>query len=105
MIKQEALKVLEDHQKWRLGDDEVEATNPKELTKAIEVAIISLGDSLEDKYRWRKVSEELPCINQQVLVKYQTYEIAIARYNDGKFYTKVVNTTFGTRAIEWRPID
>ena len=35
----EALKVLTDHQKWRLGDDSVEATNPKELTKAIDLAI------------------------------------------------------------------
>ena len=39
MTKQEALKVLEDHQKWRLGDDGVDATNPKELTKAINFAI------------------------------------------------------------------
>lgn len=43
MTKQEALKILTDHQKWRLGDDEVEATNPKELTRAIEVAIVCLS--------------------------------------------------------------
>lgn len=39
MTKKEALKVLIDHQKWRLGNDEIEATNPKDLTKAIELAI------------------------------------------------------------------
>ena len=33
MTLQEALKVLTDHQKWRLGDDEIEAANPKELEK------------------------------------------------------------------------
>ena len=33
MTLQEALKILIDHQKWRLGDDEIEATNPKDLTK------------------------------------------------------------------------
>lgn len=45
MTKQEALKVLTDHQKWRLGDDSVEATNPKELTKALRIAIDFLEKS------------------------------------------------------------
>ena len=35
MTKQEALKVLENHQQWRLGDDSIEQTDPKELTKAL----------------------------------------------------------------------
>ena len=43
MTKKEALKVLKDHQKWRLGNDEVEATNSKELTRAIEIAIVYLS--------------------------------------------------------------
>ncbi len=38
----EAIKVLEDHQKWRLGAD-TEQTDPKKLTEAIEIAIIMLG--------------------------------------------------------------
>ena len=39
MTKQEALKVLENHQQWRLGDDSIEQTDPKELTKALEFVI------------------------------------------------------------------
>lgn len=35
MTKKEVLKVLKYHQKWRLGNDEVEQTDPKELTKAL----------------------------------------------------------------------
>ena len=43
MTHKEALKVLEYHQKWRLGNDEVEATDPRELTHAIEIAIVYLS--------------------------------------------------------------
>ena len=43
MTKKEALKVLKDHQKWRLGNNEVEATDPRELTHAIEIAIVYLS--------------------------------------------------------------
>jgi len=35
----EAIKILEDHQKWRLGNDEIEPTEPKKLTEAMEIAI------------------------------------------------------------------
>lgn len=42
MTHKEALKVLEYHQKWRKGD-EVEATNSRELTHAIEIAIVYLS--------------------------------------------------------------
>lgn len=35
----EAIKVLEDHQAWRKGDDTKPATDPKRLTEAIDIAI------------------------------------------------------------------
>lgn len=38
MTLKQAIKVLERHNKWRLGA-EIKATEPKELTEAIEVAI------------------------------------------------------------------
>lgn len=34
-----ALQVLKAHQAWRLGAEDVPATDPKELTAALEVAI------------------------------------------------------------------
>ena len=36
---EQAVKILSDHQKWRLGDDTIEATKPKELTEAINVIL------------------------------------------------------------------
>ena len=39
MTLPEAIKVLEDHNKWRLGDDTIEPTKPKLLTEALEIAI------------------------------------------------------------------
>lgn len=39
MKLEKVIKVLVDHQEWRLGSDEVVATNPKELTEAIDEAI------------------------------------------------------------------
>ena len=59
---------------------------------------------MEGKYGWRKVSEELPLTSHLVLVKYQTNEIAIARYKDSKFHTTIANATFGKKAVEWKPI-
>ena len=38
MNTSEAIKVLKDHQRWRLGGDN-KATNPKDLTRAIDTAI------------------------------------------------------------------
>ena len=39
MTLRQAHKVLSKHQKWRMGDDRVKATDPKELTQAMEIAI------------------------------------------------------------------
>jgi len=38
MTLKEAIKVLEDHNIWRLGAD-TEPTEPKKLTEALEIAI------------------------------------------------------------------
>lgn len=35
----DAIVVLENHNKWRQGDDSIAATNPKELTRALDAAI------------------------------------------------------------------
>ena len=41
---EQAVKILSDHQKWRLGDDTIEATKPKELTEAINVILKKYED-------------------------------------------------------------
>lgn len=38
MNLQEALRILKNYQKWRLGA-EIDAPNPKEITEAIDIAI------------------------------------------------------------------
>ena len=48
MKTSKAIKVLKEHQRWRLGAD-VEATNPKCLTKAINKAIKILKQSNMDE--------------------------------------------------------
>ena len=37
-----AIEILDEHQKWRLGCDKTEPTKPKELTSAINEAVIWL---------------------------------------------------------------
>lgn len=44
MTKKQALKILVNHQKWRLGSDRVKMTDVKELTEAINIAIDVLKD-------------------------------------------------------------
>jgi hypothetical protein len=39
MSIEEAIKVLESHQAWRLGDDDVQMTDPKKLTEANNVIL------------------------------------------------------------------
>ena len=48
MNTSEAIKVLKDHQRWRLGGDN-KATNPKDLTKAIYIALKILKQSNMDE--------------------------------------------------------
>ena len=45
MTKKQALKILVNHQKWRLGSDRVKMDLPKELTVAINIAIEVLKES------------------------------------------------------------
>ena len=44
MTIEQAVKILSDHQKWRLGDDTIEATNPKDLTEAINIILKKFED-------------------------------------------------------------
>lgn len=99
MTKKEALDILENHQKWRLGDDEVEATNPKELSNALDLAIECLKSS-----SWRKVSEELPDKSCEVLVKDSMVDMYIAYFSYGKFQLDRYVQISGD-IIEWKPID
>lgn len=39
MELQKAIEVLELHQKWRLGDDEIIQTNARELTESIDTVL------------------------------------------------------------------
>ena len=48
MNTSEAIKILKEHQEWRLGGDN-KATNPKDLTKAIDTAIKILKQSNMDE--------------------------------------------------------
>lgn len=108
MAKQEALKILTDHQKWRLGDDEVETTNPKELSTALDLATECLKSS-----SWRKVSEELPNNEQAVLVKDACgyYHTAMYNIHASEFYSSTVyELNYGEylpipNVVEWKPID
>ena len=44
MTIEQAVKILSDHQKWRLGDDTIGLTTPKELTEAINVILKKFED-------------------------------------------------------------
>ena len=39
MKLKKAIKILEDHQKWRLGDEEIIQTNGRELTESINTVL------------------------------------------------------------------
>jgi hypothetical protein len=45
MTKKQALKILVNHQLWRLGSDRVKMTDAKELTEAMNIAIEVLKES------------------------------------------------------------
>ena len=49
MKLEKVIRVLVDHQEWRLGSDEVGATNPKELTEAMKEAIKLLSEMWANK--------------------------------------------------------
>ena len=44
MTKKQALKILINHQLWRLGSDRVKMTDAKELTAALNIAIENLKE-------------------------------------------------------------
>jgi hypothetical protein len=48
MTKNQALKTLINHQKWRLGSDRVKMTGAKELTEALNIAIDFMKESKKD---------------------------------------------------------
>ena len=59
--------------------------------------------------RWIDVSDKRPNLQQLVLVKYQTDEVALATYIGGlhgstMFKQKCEDSTFGTRVVQWKPI-
>ena len=39
MTTKQAIKVLSDHQKWRMGDDNFQPTIPSKLSEALDIAI------------------------------------------------------------------
>ena len=44
MTKKQALKILVNHQLWRLGSEHVKMTDVKELTEALNIAIDHLKE-------------------------------------------------------------
>jgi hypothetical protein len=49
MKLEKVIEVLANHQMWRMGDDDVEPTEPKELTEALNKAIYILYITLQKK--------------------------------------------------------
>lgn len=49
MTEQEALELLQRHNRWRRGDDSVGMTNPSELGLAIDVACRVLAEHIHEK--------------------------------------------------------
>lgn len=45
MTTKQAIKVLSDHQKWRMGDDKIKPTIPSKLSEALDVAINIMSKS------------------------------------------------------------
>ena len=51
MTTKQAIKIISDHQKWRLGDDNFQPTIPKQLTEALDIAITIMSKSIVvDRY-------------------------------------------------------
>lgn len=47
MTEQEALELLQQHNRWRRGDDSVEMASPRALGLAIDVACRALAEHIE----------------------------------------------------------
>ena len=45
MTTKQAIKVLSDHQKWRMGDDNIQPTIPSKLSEALDIAINIMSKS------------------------------------------------------------
>lgn len=45
MTTKQAIKVLSDHQKWRMGDDNFQPTIPSKLSEALDIAINIMSKS------------------------------------------------------------
>ena len=81
MTIEQAVKILSDHQKWRLGDDTIEATNPKDLTEAINIILKEIASN-----EWIDISEQLPPECTIVDTKYKNkYYAYIFHTENGEF--------------------
>lgn len=45
MTTKQAIKVISDHQKWRMGDDKIKPTVPSKLSEALDIAINIMSKS------------------------------------------------------------
>lgn len=57
MTKKQALEVLEAHNKWRRGSDEIPMQEPEDIGKALEVAIKALKKQAKTKGNEHKTNE------------------------------------------------
>ncbi len=48
---EEAIEILENHNKWRRGDDDIPMTNPKLLGLAIDLVVLEFKKSKTDLTR------------------------------------------------------
>lgn len=107
MKNQEALEILANHQKWRLGDDSVPETKPRDLTKALTCAIRAIDNNI-----WINVEDITPVENQLVIVKTSDGHIHTANYDMeyNEFYSEsMYRFNSGEQyvicnVVEWRSI-
>ncbi|MDR2004115.1 MAG: hypothetical protein LBQ74_13870 [Prevotella sp.] len=106
---QKIVDILTYHQQWRQGAD-IPQTDMKKLTEALDGAIKILSH-LQHENRWRKVSEELPEVDDYLqysvidcLVKLDCGAYALAVYHtDGMWLES--GTGYELEVTEWKPIN
>lgn len=61
MTTKQAIKVLSDHQKWRMGDDNFQPTIPSQLSEALDIAINIMSKSeVNDNHCTLELSKDNP---------------------------------------------
>ena len=105
LIEEDKKNKCNDHAFNYSGSDEQYETNLELAKYAYQDGI----DFMTNIHKWRNIVDELPNLHQLVLVKYQTDEVTLATYTGGlhssaMFKQKCDNSTFGTRAVQWKPI-